>query len=94
MHTIPINIQIKPEILLALNQTPDEFSNELLIWAAISLYYFNKVSLANAANFCGYHRYEFEKLLAKYNIPISKLDENDAIKELEILNNYKNVAHC
>ncbi len=94
METVALNIQIKPDILLALNQTPTEFSSELLIWAAISLYSFNKISLAQAANMCGYHRFDFEKLLMKYNIPTSLLDENDALKELETLKTYKNVACC
>jgi len=93
MQTVALNIQVNSDILLALNQTPDELSSDIVVWAAISMYLFNKVSLAQAANLCGYHRYDFEKLLVKYNIPVSLLDENDAMKELESLKKYKNVAN-
>ena len=88
METI-INIPVNNDILLSLNQTTQEFGVELKLWAAISMYYFGKISLPRAASLAGYHRYDFEKLLAKHKLPISLLDENDAQQEINKLNQLK-----
>ncbi len=85
MNTITLHIPVQAEMLLALNETPQEFGEELKRWAAISMYYFGKISLARAASLAEYHRYDFESLLARLNIPISLLDEADAEKELALL---------
>ena len=84
MKTIMLNIPIQSDVFLSLNQTPEEFGGELKLWAAISMYYFGKISLARAASLAGYHRYDFENLLARLNIPISLLDETDAEKEIQL----------
>ena len=85
MKTITLQIPIQSDIFLSLNQTPDEFGGELKLWAAISMYYFGKISLARAASLANYHRYDFEKQLVRLNIPISLLEETDAEKELKRL---------
>jgi predicted HTH domain antitoxin len=85
MNTLTLHIPIENDILLSLNQTPEEFSHELKLWAAISMYYFGKISLARAASLANYHRYDFEKQLVRLNIPISLLEENDAEKEFKLL---------
>lgn len=85
MKTVTMHIPIQSDIFLSLNQTPEEFGKELKLWAAISMYYFGKISLARAALLAGYHRYDFENLLARLNIPISLLDNMDAEKEIELL---------
>jgi len=85
MNTVTLHIPVQAEMLLALNETPQEFGEELKRWAAVSMYYFGKISLARAASLAGYHRYDFENLLARLNIPISLLDEADAEKELALL---------
>lgn len=51
------------------------------------MYMFDKISLSRAATLAGLHRYDFEKLLTKLNIPISKLTSEDAEKELELIKN-------
>ncbi len=85
MKTMTMHIPIQSDIFLSLNETPEEFGIELKRWAAISMYYFGKISLARAASLAGYHRYDFENLLARMNIPISLLDAADAEKEIELL---------
>lgn len=85
MQPISFNIEVKPDILVSLNKSEKEFSKEIKLWAAISLYQFNKLSLAKAANFAGYHRYDFENLLANLNIPISNLEIDDITKDIEFL---------
>lgn len=85
METVTLHIPVQADLLLSLNETPQEFSEELKRWAAVSMYYFGKISLARAASLAGYHRYDFENLLARLNIPISLLDEEDAATELALL---------
>ena len=87
METLSLNIEVESDILLTFNQKPKEFSNELKFWAAVSMYWFDKISLARAASLAGYHRYDFEKLLSKLNLPISKLTDEDAEKEIKLLEN-------
>jgi predicted HTH domain antitoxin len=86
MEMININIQVQPEMLITLNKTADEFGRDLKVWAAISLYQYSKISLAKAARLAGYHRYDFEKLLAGLDIPISKLTIDDIKKDMETIN--------
>lgn len=85
METLSLNIEVNPDILLTFNKKPKEFGDELKLWAAISMYSFEKLSLARAARLAGYSRYDFEKKLSTLNIPISKLTDKDAIKEIELL---------
>lgn len=85
MKTITLQIPVQADLLLSLNETPQEFSAELTRWAAVSMYYFGKISLGRAASLAGYHRYDFENLLATLAIPISLLDEADAATELALL---------
>ena len=87
METLSLNIEVESDILLTFNQKPKEFGNELKLWAAVSMYWFDKISLARAATLAGYHRYDFEKLLSKLNLPISKLTDEDAEKEIKLLEN-------
>ena len=73
METLSLNIEVKPDILLTFNKKPKEFGNELKLWAAISMYSFDKLSLARAARLAGYSRYNFDQKLNELNIPTSKL---------------------
>ncbi len=81
-----IQVQVEPELLVSLNKSPQEFGEDRLLWAAISLYEHGKLSLARAASMAGYHRYDFEKLLAKMGIPISNLELEDVQKDIALLN--------
>lgn len=81
---IQIPLQVDPEILLSLNKSPKEFGEELKLWAAIGFYEHGKLSLAKAANVAGYHRLDFEKILAKLNIPISLLEIDDILNDLTL----------
>jgi len=88
MKTFALTVPIPSDMLLSFNQTPEEFSDNLKLWAAVSMYYFGKISLGRAASLAGYHRYDFEKILARLHIPISVLDEKDAENELNILKGF------
>jgi len=87
MQTQTLNIDIRTDILISLNQNIAEFGKNLKLWAAISLFQYGKLSISKAADLAGYHRYDFENILADLNIPISNLTEEDINKELELLKN-------
>ncbi|HAN76431.1 MAG TPA: hypothetical protein DCQ31_00990 [Bacteroidales bacterium] len=84
---ITLTYQVQPEILVSLNKKPGELANELMLWAAISMYEHGKLSLARAATLAGMHRYDFETVLSKLNIPISDLSIDDIKNDLDALNN-------
>ncbi|NJO92641.1 MAG: UPF0175 family protein [Chloroflexia bacterium] len=88
MKPIMYNIEVKPDILVSLNKSEMEFGKEIKLWAAISLFQFNKLSLAKAASFAGYHRYDFENILAGLCIPISNLEIDDIAKDIEYLDTF------
>jgi predicted HTH domain antitoxin len=82
---ISLNIQIQPEILISLNKSADEFGQDLKLWAAICLYEHGKLSLAKASSLAGFHRFDFENILAGMGIPISNLTIEDIKKDIETL---------
>ncbi|MBD3345347.1 MAG: hypothetical protein GF401_09830 [Chitinivibrionales bacterium] len=47
-----------------------------------------EISLARAVSLAEYHCYDFEKLLARMNIPIALLDETDAEQDIELLQEF------
>jgi len=67
METLSLKIDLQQEFLKSLNQTPEQFGNEIKFWAAISMYYFGKLNLSAAADFLGYNILEFELLLNNLN---------------------------
>ncbi len=85
---LTLTYQVQPEILISLNKSPQEFSGELMLWASISMYEHGKLSLARAASMAGYHRYDFETILSKLEIPISNLTLQDINKDLETLKSF------
>lgn len=83
-----IKISIPSDLFLALNKSEDELRNELTLYTAIQFYMNNKLTIGKAARLAGLTKIEFETLLAKNRIPISKLDINDIeadIKKLDVL---------
>jgi len=82
MESLTIDIDVQPDILISLNPNSAEFSKDLKLWAAISLFQFGKLSLSRASNLAGYHRYDFENILADLKIPISNVSIEDVEKEL------------
>jgi len=89
MQNLHIDLEISPEVLMALNTSKEDFKKEIKLWAAIALYQFNKLSLAKAASLAGLHRYDFEKILSDRKIPISNLTAEDAEKDINLLDSLK-----
>ncbi|MBI5182008.1 MAG: UPF0175 family protein [Nitrospirae bacterium] len=70
-----LTIKYPEEILVSLKESKDEFSRELKTAAAVKLYELGKLSSGKAAKLAGMDKVSFLKILGKYQISISTLDE-------------------
>ncbi len=68
-------IEYPDEILLSLKESQDDFSKELKIAAAVKLYEIGKLSSGKAARLAGMDKVSFLKILGKYRVSISTLEE-------------------
>jgi predicted HTH domain antitoxin len=82
MDQVSINIDVPADIFVALNETKEEFEKELTLSAAIWMYKTEKLSLTKAASLAGFHRYDFEKILAENEIPITLLSGQDILNDV------------
>ncbi len=85
MQTL-LTIPVQNDFLLSTNSNIKEFGAELKQWAAISMYFFGKISLSRAATLADMQRSDFEILLTHYKLPLSLLGKEDAESEINILN--------
>lgn len=85
MKTISIPVDISEDIMIALNETEQELKVHFQAGIAMMLFKEGKLSIGKAIQLSGLTRYEFEKLLSKHNIPISNLNYDDVISDLEHL---------
>lgn len=68
-------IEYPDEILVSLKESQDDFSKELKIAAAVKLYEIGKLSSGKAARLAGMDKVSFLKILGKYRVSISTLEE-------------------
>ncbi|MEM6845208.1 MAG: UPF0175 family protein [Bacteroidota bacterium] len=66
--TIPVTIP--QDILITLNQKEEELRDQFQLTIAIMLFQQEKLTIGKAVQLSGVGRYEFEKALAKNDIPI------------------------
>lgn len=85
MKTITIPLDISEDIMIALNETEEELKVHFQAGIAMMLYKEGKLTLGKAKQLSGLSRYEFEKLLSKHKIPISNLNYQTVISDLELL---------
>ncbi len=85
MKDISIPVLVPPDIMIALNATEQELKNHFQAGIAMMLFQEGKLTIGKAIQFSGLTRYEFEKILAKYNIPISNQSIEQAFTDLEKL---------
>jgi len=85
MKNILIPVEISPDIMTALNATEQELKNHFQIGIAIMLFQEGKLTIGKAIQFSGLTRYEFEKNLAKNNIPISDQSIEQVFSDMEKL---------
>lgn len=87
MKNINIPIVVPSDIIIALNSTEQELKIHFQAGIAMMLFQEGKLTIGKAIQFSGLTRYEFEKILAKNNIPISNQSIEQAFSDLEKLNN-------
>ena len=85
MNTRTIKIDIPSDILLALNESEDEFGKNIKIAMAVRLYRAEKLTIGKAAQLAGMDRLAFESMLSEFEIPVSNLNLDDIKADIEKL---------
>ncbi len=70
MKNITIPVTVPQDILIALNQKEEELRDQFQLVIAIMLFQQNKLTIGKAIQLSGVDRYEFEKALAKNDVPV------------------------
>jgi predicted HTH domain antitoxin len=85
MKSISIPVEITPDIMIALNATEQELKNHFQVGIAMMLFQEGKLTIGKAIQFSGLTRFEFEKALAKNNIPISNQSFDQVFSDMKKL---------
>ncbi len=78
-----LTIEYTDDLLFALGVSGKEFSEEAKFLLAAKLYELGKISSGQAARLAGKSRVEFLLSLARLNVPMSNLREEDLRDELD-----------
>jgi predicted HTH domain antitoxin len=81
-----ISIDLPPDILLTLNETEDELKKRIKFLLATQLYIQQKVTIGKAAQIAELSRFQFETALSENKIPISTLEIDDVMEDIDKLN--------
>ncbi len=76
-------LEIPNEILVSLKESPQEFSKDLLMFAAMKLYELGKLSSGRAAQLAGVSRVGFLQSLSRFGVPIFNLTEKELKQDLD-----------
>jgi predicted HTH domain antitoxin len=80
-----INIDLPSDILLTLNESEEELKKRIKIYLAVQLYIEKKVTIGKAAQIAELSRLQLETLLSENKIPISFLEIEDVLEDIEKL---------
>jgi predicted HTH domain antitoxin len=76
-------ITFSDDLLLSLNMSVNEIVSSMRKEYAAKMYQEGKLTLGQAAEFCGVCLYDFTALLAVQDIPVINYDPEDLDRELE-----------
>lgn len=85
MQNITIPVDIPSDLMLALNETEEELKSHFQTSIAIMFFKEGKLTIGKAIQLSGLSRFEFEKALAKNKIPISDLNVDQVMADVEKL---------
>ncbi len=77
-----VSIDIPDDLLLALREQPEEFTQEVRLVAAIHYLREKRLSLGQAARLAGMNRLDFLDALAARGVPAFDLSAEDAVAEI------------
>lgn len=80
-----INIDLPSDILLTLNESEQELRKRIKFSLALQLYVNQKVTIGKAAQIAGMPRFQFESVLSENKIPISTLEPDDVLRDIQKL---------
>jgi predicted HTH domain antitoxin len=85
MRNITIPVEIPSDLLIVLNESVQELKSHFQTVIALMLFKEGKLTIGKAVQLSGLTRFEFEKELAKNKIPVSVLDKDQIISDIEKL---------
>ena len=87
MKNITIPVDIPSDLLIALNESEQELKDHFQVAIAMMLFQEGKLTLGKAIQLSGLTRFEFEKSLAKNKIPVSDLNIDQIMSDVDKLGN-------
>lgn len=78
-----IEIEVPEELFLNLNQSDEEFKNELKLLMAMDLYKKSRLSLGKAAELSGFSKLGFIDMLNFRGEPVFNYSEDEIARELQ-----------
>jgi len=82
MNMKALDVSVPSDVLLALNESENQFVYDMKLFTAIRFYQMKKLTLGKAAKLAEMTRFEFETMLSEFHIPISTLDFEDIEKDI------------
>lgn len=80
-----IQIDLPSDIFLTLNESEQELKERIKRSLAIQLYLQQKITIGKAAQIAEMSRFEFESFLSEQKIPISTLDLDEILSDIDKL---------
>ena len=88
MKNITIPVDVPSDMLVALNESEQELKNHFQIEIAMMLFQEGKLTLGKAIQLSGVTRFEFEKSLFKNKIPVSDLNIEQIMSDVNKPQNF------
>ena len=78
-----VTFDVRPEILAAVRRSPEEFTREVRLSAAVRWYRRGEISQERAAELAGMSRAEFLRALAREQVDVFTVDFADLQREIQ-----------